>query len=372
MTESLNRVEISRQALEHNFLLLRQLAAPAGVMAMVKADGYGHGMVECARLYSSLGVTAFGVAESVEGVRLRQAGIGEPVYVLAGVTPGTVPALLDHDLTPVLVDETVLAALSREAVQRRQTVGVHVKVDAGMGRQGCSPGQAEVLARLIGRTPGVELQGMMIHFPMADDPASESTGEILTRFRRLRERLNMGNSLVLHAANSGALMYFSGCTLDMVRPGIALYGCYPSGRVGERGRLAGQLKPAMRFVSRVIQVREVEAGTGLGYGHTHVTARRSRIALVPVGYEDGYLRALSNRARVLVRGRRVPVVGRISMNLTMLDVTDLAEVQVEDEVVLMGRQGEEEITPEEVAGWMETISYEVLCLFGNLNRRVYT
>jgi alanine racemase len=173
----------------------------------------------------------------------------------------------------------------------------------------------------------------------------------------------------LHLANSGGLFYVAGARLDMIRPGIALYGYYPDGADGRAAASPPLLRPVMRFSTRVIQVRQVPAGSGLGYWHLFTTSRPSTIAVLPVGYEDGYLRVLSNRAQVLIGGRRAPVIGRISMNLTLVDITDLPEVRVGAEAVLLGCQGEAEISADEVAGWMETISYEVLCLFGNLNER---
>lgn len=373
MIESLNRVEISRPALRHNMQLLRRMARNAGVMAMVKADGYGHGMLECARVFAGAGAAAFGVAEVVEGVSLRQAGFSQPVFVLAGLLPELVPSLFDFDLTPVLVDDTLLSSLSREARRQGRSISVHLKVDAGMGRQGCTLDQAPLVIRRIMDTAGVQLQGILAHFPMADERDSASTMDVLAGFSALVESLGdqLPDGLCLHIANSGGLLYFAGTRFDMVRPGISLYGCYPDGLTGRKLAVGERLRPAMRFVSRVIQVKEVPAGSGLGYGHIYTTGRQTRLALLPVGYEDGYLRVLSNRAEVLVHGRRVPVVGRISMNLTMVDVTDLQEVRPGDEVVLLGRQGAEEISCDEIAAWMGTINYEVLCLFGNLNRRAY-
>jgi alanine racemase len=176
----------------------------------------------------------------------------------------------------------------------------------------------------------------------------------------------------LHIGNSGGIFSVSGAGLDMVRPGISLYG-YPAGGAGSgKGTTAEQLQPAMSFTSRVIQTRAVPAGTGLGYGHTFITRRATRLAVLPTGYEDGYLRSLGDRAQVLVHGRRAPVVGRISMNLTLVDVTELGDVRSGDEAVLLGRQGKESITADEIADWMKTISYEVLCLFGHCNRIEYT
>lgn len=373
MIESLNRVEISLSALRHNFYLLKKNAPDAAVLAMIKADGYGHGMVECARTLAAAGADCFGVAEAVEGVELRKKGIDRPVLIMAGLLPETIPALFEYRLTPVVVDGSCLESLSREAVQRGQEIGLHLKVDAGMGRQGCALSGIGGILQQIQTMPGLFLGGIMAHFPMADDPDSDSTAEIMAAFSGRLEKVRelLPENILLHLANSGGILYFPGSHQDMVRPGISLYGYYPNGEQGKKNAGEQQLQPVMRFISRIIQVKEVPVGTGLGYGHTFTTKRMTRIAIIPAGYEDGYLRCLSYKAQALINGQRVPAVGRISMNLTMFDVTDLGHVKLGDEVVLLGRQGDEEITADEIANWMETISYEVLCLFGNLNNRVY-
>ncbi len=373
MVESLNNVVVSRSALRHNFSLCRQQAGNCGVMAMVKADGYGHGMKECARVFAGCGAAAFGVAEVIEGIRLRQAGVEQPVFVLAGILPEFFEVLFEYDLTPVLVDGSLIQPLGQEAVLHKKEIAVHLKVDAGMGRQGFPLTELPGIVAAVTSRKGLRLQGIMAHFPMADDPSSVSSDRILADFLQAVTGLrpDLQQDLCLHIANSGGLFSVDGTSLDMVRPGISLYGYGASGTGGVQGTQEQQLIPAMQFVSRVIQVREVPAGTGLGYGHIFTTDRTTRLAVLPVGYEDGYLRVLSNRARVLLHGRSAPVVGRISMNLTLVDVTDLDEVQVGDEAVLLGSQGRETITADEIAGWMETISYEVLCLLGHCNRIEY-
>ncbi len=369
--ESLNRVAISRSALVHNFRLLKQLAGSAAVMAMVKADAYGHGMIECARILAAEGIAALGVAEAVEGVRLRQAGCDLPIFVLAGVVPQAVATILDYRLTPVAVDGDILPDLSRQAQARGVEVGVHLKLDAGMGRQGTLPDDFIELVRTARALPNVRIDGVMAHFPMSEDRQSNNSAQVLAAFARTAAEVArlVPGKCCLHLANSGGLLYVAEARLDMVRLGISLYGCYPDGASGREAASEPRLRQVMRFSTSVIQVRRMPAGAGLGYNHLFTTSRPTTLAVLPVGYEDGYLRRLSNRAQVLLRGRRVPVVGRISMNLTLVDATELGEVRVGDEAVLLGRQGAGEITADEVAGWMDTISYEVLCLFGNLNRR---
>ncbi len=371
--ESLNRVEISLPALCHNYRLLKAKAEGCPVLAMVKADGYGHGMLECARALADAGVDCFGVAEAVEGVQLRRHGLKQPVLIMAGILPEIIPALFTYRLTPVVVDGSFLQAISAEAVQRNLDIELHLKVDAGMGRQGCMLADMGGLIRKICELPGLKLAGIMAHFPMADDPDSDSTNEITALFFRKLDavRALLPEQILIHLANSGGILYFPGSHRDMTRPGISLYGCYPDGRQGAEYAEGPHLQPVMRFSSRIIQVKEIPADTGIGYGHLFITTRPSRIAIIPAGYEDGYLRVLSNTAQGLIHGQRVPVVGRISMNLTMFDITDLDSVLPGDEVVLLGRQGHEEITADDISGWMGTINYEVLCLFGNLNNRVY-
>jgi alanine racemase len=370
--KSLNQITVSRAALIHNFKQCRNLAGNAAVMAMVKADAYGHGMVDCARIFAQLGAAAFGVAEAVEGVQLREAGITQPILVLAGVIPQTLPTILEAGLTPVVVDRSILGELSRLAELRQTEVGVHLKLDAGMGRQGTLPVDFIHLVEAVQSLPSLRIDGVIAHFPLADDPGSASSTQVLATFTETTAALCriVGGKCCLHLANSGGLFYVADARLDMVRPGIALYGYYPDGLAGRTAAVPPLLQPAMRFSTQIIQVRQVPAGSGLGYSHLFTTARPSTIAVLPVGYEDGYLRCLSNKAQVLVHGRRVPVVGRISMNLTLVDVTGLDAVQVGEEAVLLGSQGTEAITADEIAGWMNTISYEVLCLFGKLNDRM--
>ena len=370
--ESLNQVAISRSALIHNFHLLRRLAGKAAVMAMVKADGYGHGMIDCARILAAEGAAAFGVAEAVEGVCLREAGCDLPIFVLAGTVPQAVATIIEQRLTPVVVDGDILPELSRQALARGIELGVHLKVDAGMGRQGTLPGEFAELVRTVRSLPNLRIDGVMAHFPMSDDRQSENSAQVLGTFHRTVDKISrlVPGECCLHLANSGGVFYVAGAQLDMVRLGVSLYGYYPDGAAGCKAAVEPKLRPVMRFTSSVIQVRSMPAGVGLGYNHIHTTTRPTTVAVLPVGYEDGYLRRLSNRAEVLIHGRRAPVIGRISMNLTLVDVTEVAGVRVGDEAVLLGSQGDAAISADEVAGWMDTISYEVLCLFGNLNHRV--
>ncbi len=374
---SFNRVEIDTGALQANFQSIQQtVGQQVRIMAVVKSDAYGHGLVECAQAIYRAGGRTFGVAEVWEGAALRRAGLQGEIVVLLGGDSESYGEIIKYSLTPVVFDIDFITGLSHEAVRKNTEVGVHLKVDVGMGRLGVLPHQVESHVSLLKRLPGISLSGVLSHFPAADETgAVGTTQEQLALFRNVVTQLNIkeAEAVVAHIANSAGLINFPGSHLDMVRPGISLYGYYPdaSPARAQASAPALHLQPVMGFKTRVLQIKELDAGCGISYGHTFVTRRKSRIAVLPVGYADGYLRKLSNRAEVLIDGRRAPVCGRVCMNATMVDITDLPRVLVGDEVVLLGRQGDENITADEIAGWLESISYEVLCLFGSFNERVY-
>jgi alanine racemase len=270
----------------------------------------------------------------------------------------------------VVYDREYLRELAAAAGRAGREAGVHLKIDTGMGRLGIMPAELPAFLELLRDLPGLRLAGLLSHFPLADAADQSCTDEQNRIFARLMERAAGGlKELVAHIANSAALIRQPATHHGLVRPGITLYGCYPAADQAWRARL--QLKPVMSFKSLILQVKEVPAGYGISYGRLFTTSRPTRLAVLPVGYDDGYPRRLTGRAQVLIGGRRVPVVGRICMNACMADVTELPAVQPGDEVVLLGRQGLEEITADELAAWQETINYEVLCLIGSRNQRCY-
>jgi alanine racemase len=378
-SRSFNRVDIDIRALQNNFQNIQQTVGPqTRVMAVVKSDAYGHGLVECARAIYRAGCRTFGVAEVWEGVELRRAGLQGGIIVLLGSTPESIGEIIEHELTPVVYDIDFITALSQEAARRNVEVNVHLKVDVGMGRLGVLPSEVEMFAGMIKHLPAVSMGGLLSHFPRADESEAEKmTQKQLSDFRRILARVKTKTKktgpIITHIANSAGFIYFPGSRPDMIRPGISLYGYYPDAAPARAGDAVPLLKlqPVMSFRTRIIQIKELEAGSGISYGHTFVTRRKSRIAVLPVGYADGYLRKLSNRGEVLISGKRAPICGRVCMNATMVDITDLEGVHAGDEAVLMGRQGEANITADEIARWMETISYEVVCLFGTFNDRYY-
>lgn len=341
-------------------------------MAMVKADGYGHGMVMAARAFQRGGCTVFGVAELREGILLRQASIPGEIYVTIGFPGEEAGLILQYDLTPVIYNIDAARALSLQGVASGRDIGVHIKVDTGMSRLGVLPKELPAFAEQVSRLKNLRIAGIMSHFPESDDLKAESTKKNFAAFTKECKGVGGRDKLLLHIANSGAVLNFPGTCCDMVRAGISLYGYHPAGPKGCLTGDSGQLKPAMSFRSKVLQVKSVPEGTGISYGRTFVTQRKTRLAVLPVGYEDGYSRSLSNRGQVLIHGCRVPVLGRICMNMCMVDVSELSEVKAGDEAVLLGRQGEETISADEIAEKMGTISYEVLCLLGNNNKRQYS
>jgi len=365
---SFNTVTVDLQALVANYALLRHKAGDAVLLAMVKADGYGHGMVECATALEKCGCSVFGVAELREAVILRQAGITSAIYAMIGFDHGDAELFCTCDITPVVYDPDALQALSAAAVRWGRQIGVHLKVDTGMRRLGVEGEGLQKLAAAVDTLPNLYLAGIASHFPSADDAGSSSTNDCLSRFEKMKEVVAGRPGLVHHIANSGGTLYFPRSHDDMVRCGISLYGYYPEGRdeVADDG-----LQPVMSYTTRVLQVKEVPPGCGVSYGHTYTTTRPTTLAVLPVGYEDGYSRLLSNRGEVLIGGSRARIRGRVCMNLCMVDVTDIEGVSAGDEAVLLGCQGSERITADEIAARCDTISYEVLCMLGNNNQRRY-
>jgi len=365
------RAEIDLGAIRENVLLACRLAGPAAqVMAVVKADAYGHGAAPVARTALAAGATWLGVAVPEEAVVLREAGIRSRILVLGPIAPEQAELVVDHGLDQCVSDPAQADALDRMARRRGRVVSLHLKVDTGMGRVGLPPREVRPAADHLARLPAIRLAGLMTHFADADADDPAFTQEQMARFEAAAQALReagIADSL-RHAANSAALLSHSASRLDMVRPGILLYGCPP-----RRGRRPADpaLRPALRLRTSITQVKDVRAGDSVSYGRTFVASRDVRIATIPIGYADGLPRLLSNRGQALVRGRRASLVGRVCMDMTMVDVTALPEVRAGDEAVLIGRQGDEEITADEVAELAGTISYEILCRIGPRVPRIY-
>ncbi len=365
------RAEIDLSAIAANVALACRLAgAGTQVMAVVKADAYGHGAVPVARTAIDAGATWLGVATPEEALPLRAAGIASRILVLGPIAPEQADLVASQDLDQCVSDSGQAEVLDRAARARGRVLAVHLKVDTGMGRVGLRPREVRKAVEKICALASVRLVGLMTHFAEAEAEDPAFAREQLARFEEAaRDLVAAGIAApIRHAANSAGLLFLPEARLDLVRTGIMLYGYHPRGP--HRGP-EPLLRPALRFRTVISQVRDVARGESVSYGRTFVAPRELRVATLPVGYADGCGRLLSNRGHALVRGRRVPIVGRVCMDMTMVDVTGLPDVRMGDEAVLIGRQGEEEISADEVAEVQGTISYEVLCRIGPRVPRVY-
>jgi alanine racemase len=361
--------EVDLGALEFNYRQIRKrIPGEAKLLAVVKADAYGHGAIPVSLRLEKLGVEYLGVAIPEEGVELRKGGVKTPILVLGGIFGEEVEQIFRFRLTPVIFKKDSLKVLSREAERRRRKVKVHLKVDTGMGRLGVPLSLWPDFLREVRRFPKIETEGILSHFSMTD----EENGFTQNQWRAFQGAVaiarKMGiSSRLLHMASSATLTAFPAYSAGLVRPGIMLYGSYPAPTF----RTLIPLKPVMTLKTRIHFVKSVPRGTRISYGGTFQAKRESLIATLPIGYADGYSRHLSNHGEVLIHGKRAPVVGKICMDFIMVDVTDIPRVSAGDEVILMGRQGREQITPEEIAEKINSISYEVLCLIGKRVPRIY-
>ena len=356
--------QIDLSAISDNVAAITAHVAPAAVMPVIKANAYGHGLIEVGRHLEATGVTWLGVAYVEEGIALRRAGVEVPVLVMGGSGQAQAIDFLEHRLTPSVSSVAKLRLFAQAAESAGRRLDVHLQVDTGMERLGVHWYSAAPFVDEALQNPHVHVEGIWSHLANGDAADLTHARLQLERFEEvcdLFERRSVEMPL-RHLANSSGVLQLPGAHLDLVRPGIMIYGVLPDPDV----RRTVEIRPAMRWVSEVVYVKTVEAGSPVSYGSTWAPPSPTRIVTVPVGYGDGYLRLNSNRSEVLIGGRRCPVVGRVCMDQLMVDVGD-ATVSTGDEVVLVGAQGDERITAEELAGHAETIGYEVLT---NVNDRV--
>lgn len=365
--------EVDLDALRENLAWIRHRVGPAvKIITVVKADAYGHGLKPIAALLMQSGTDIFGVANLTEARAIRSVGRGWPILMLGACLPDEVEAAVREDVMPTISSLAEAKAFAAAARRLHRSVSVHVKVDTGMGRLGVEPARAVALVRSVHRLEGLTVNGLYTHFARVEDSAATSRRQ-LARFRRVLaqlDRLGLRPPLV-HANNSGAVLLQPDSVFTAVRPGLLVYGVPPPGQRALRAALCGRLRPALSWKCRVSFVKHVRAGTPLSYGHTFVAPRRMRVATLTVGYGDGYARAGSNRAQVLIAGCRCPVLGRITMDQTLADVTRLPQVTAGYEVTLLGRDGDEEITAGELAAWCGTVPWEVLTSLTSRVPRLY-
>lgn len=351
-----NCVRIDLDAIRNNYQILRDNVG-VEVMPVIKANAYGHGMLETARALCQVGARSFAVALCEEGIDLRLGGVEGEILVLGAAMSRAAEPAIRYGLTQTVFTPEMVRLLNEEAIRQDKDALVHIKLDTGMNRIGLRTREEALgLVEALKQAPRVRVMGLYTHFADADNPAADGTlnaytREQLSRFRALRACFDA--SIPCHVANSAMSLLTPEAYFDRVREGISLYGYPPV-------RTTLHFVPALSWQTEVVHVKELEAGETIGYGRTFTAPRSMRVATVAVGYGDGYHRACSNRGQMLIHGKRVPIVGRVCMDQTMVDVTEVPECRVGDEVVLLGRQGDECIDAEELAAWAQTISYEVL------------
>lgn len=366
-----SRAVVDLDAYTHNLEVARRFAeSRADIIAVIKADAYGHGAVPVARAAARAGVSMLGVATVQEGMELREAGLDTPVLVMVTPPPGDLPLAVANDLTLALSDVATAERLGDLARDAGRVASIHCKVDTGMGRQGFSPGDAPDALQQIARITHVDIEGVSTHFPAAEAPDDPGTLAQIKTFRQVLKQLERRGVPFgfAHAANSAALINYTDSLFDAVRPGLITYGVWPMDQPPARGLL----RRVLRWETMVVQLRDLPAGATVSYGRTYTAPAPVRTAVLPVGYADGYRHALSNNADVLIRGHRCPVLGRVCMDQTVVDVTHLHDVRCGDTATLIGSDGDQTVTVEELARRAGTIPYDILTGIGKRVIRAYT
>jgi len=377
--------EIRLGALVRNLRAIRKRVNPHGtprsarrkILAVVKANAYGHGAVPVARALARAGTDWFGVTCSAEGMELRRGGIRDRILLLTGFWPGEEKHIIEHRLTPAVTRCEQLRMLERAAARaRRGPVAFHLKIDSGMNRLGISPSDVPCVARTLAACPHLKLEGIFTHFASSEVFTDEKTDQQQQVFMRTLEHLrSLGvEAPLIHLANSGGIATRPATWANMVRPGLILYGYHQSYDPPERNQMAAQalpLRPVLSLRTRVISLRDVPVGQGVGYNGRWVASRPSRVAVIAAGYADGLPRALTNRGRLIIRGQFVPMVGTVSMDLTAADVTEIPEVRIGDVATIYGDDGEASLPISEVARLVGTVTSDLCCAIGQRVPRFY-
>lgn len=354
--------EVNLDAIAQNVRNIKELIGEKKVlMAVVKGNAYGHDILEVSSVVLKNGASRLAVARLEEGIFLRKAGVAVPILILGLTLKQQAELLVSYNITPAVCEYEMIEKLSESAIKEDKVIKVHLKVDTGMGRIGIFSHDILSFIKKVRALKNVEIEGIFTHFSVADEKNKTYTEEQFKKFMEVLTLLEKEEIRIpiKHVGNSATLLDLPHMWLDLVRPGISIYGLYPSTEVKKTIKLI----PAHSFRTRIVFLKELSSGEYISYGRTYTTIKkRTKIASLPVGYADGYNRLLSNQGEVLVRGRRFPIIGRICMDQCMIDVSSLREVKIGDEVVLWGRQGEEEITVEEISEKIGTINYEIVHL----------
>jgi alanine racemase len=365
-------LEINMDNLTNNYNEIRRIVNPnTKIMAVIKANAYGHGSVELAKMYEKIGVDRLAVSIISEAVELRREGIKIPIQLLNYTPESQLGLVIDNDIIQGIYTYEDAKLLSDLAVKKGKKAKIHIKIDTGMGRIGFLPNEDSIKEIVkIHKLPKLEMEGMFTHFAKADETDKSFTKIQFERFNWVSEKLeeNGIELKVKHVSNSAAIIDLPEYNLDLVRPGIILYGYYPSDEVNKNKI---NLKPAMTLKAKISNIKTVPEGTGISYGHIYSTSKKSVIATVPIGYADGYSRILSGKADVCINNKRAPIVGRICMDQMMVDITGIDNANIGDEVVLFGYDNESYPRVEELASLLGTINYEFICMMGRRIPRVF-
>ncbi len=380
--EHLTWAEVDLKAIEHNLQEIRRLSLrnqfvistrkkskqPIEILTVIKADAYGHGMDRVGCLLNKLGVNYFAVSDVCEGIELRKVGIKKPILLLESTLPELAKKIVDHDLMPTVCTMELAHALNRYAQKIKRHIHIHIKVDTGMGRLGIWHEEAFDFIQNIFKLRYLTVQGIYTHFPSADTDKKFTLGQIKSLYD-LVLRLDRSGLIIpyIHASNSMGLAGYETKVLNLVRPGLMIYGLYPDAQLKKKVNL----HPALSVKSKVIFVKELKKGRSVSYGRTFIAKKNITVATIPVGYSDGYLRGLSNKASVLIDGKRCPVIGRVTMDQIVVDVSAIKKVKLGMPVVILGSQGRECISADELANHSATINYEIVCNLGNRLPRIY-
>ena len=361
--------EVDLKAIQHNYREIKRVASrQIEILPVIKADAYGHGMIPVATLLNRLGAGLFGVSNVNEGKALRKHGIRKTILLFETTLPDLAEDIVDYHLTPTICTLSLASAIDRYARFKHKRIGIHVKVDTGMGRLGVWHSEALEFIKKIVESPNLSLEGLYTHFPVADtDP--QFTRRQLRQLTQLLYDLRKISIIVpfVHAANSMGLVGYADRIVNLARPGLMLYGLYPSPKLRNKVKL----KPALSVKSKIIFLKNFAEGQSISYGRTFIAKNKMRVAMLAIGYNDGYMRCLSNQSSVLIAGRPCPVVGRVTMDQTMVDVTKVKNVRLGQEAVILGSQKNQTISADDLAGAADTISYEIVCSLGNSLPRVY-
>ncbi len=365
--------EIDLDAIAHNMREIRKITNPdAQIMAVVKADAYGHGFLEVTKALLENGADRLAVAVLQEAKQLRSRGVNVPILLLGASMDNDIEDIINFDVTPNVFSYEFAKAISYVAEKKEKVTKIHIKLDTGMSRIGyvVSDDNTEIVNEIekISKLPYIEIEGIFSHFSTSDEYDGSYTRLQFNRFMSVIGDLEKRgvNIPIKHICNSAGIMMYPEMHLDMVRPGIILYGMYPSDEV-DKSRL--DLIPAMTLKSKITFVKEVEPGRGVSYGKEYITDKVTKIATVPIGYADGYLRKIAGKGKMLVHGVKAPIIGRICMDQCMIDVTEVHNIERGDEAIIFGREG---VTIDDLASWLDTINYEVSCVIGKRIPRIYT